>query len=189
MSASRLLLLVIFGLLTTLPARATLLGAEVGCQFLPSQCDPNSAIVNNGPDPEFTLFTTLTTGARFDLFDVDVSDSEIQIISLFNGGITAGVSFFFDDLIWTDDPTGVISGVSLITTNANLGPANLSFTDHSVRLTHLTTTSYSLGETVTLQLDTDHGGNVGVVPVPAAVWLFGSALLGLAGFARRRKAG
>jgi len=25
------------------------------------------------------------------------------------------------------------------------------------------------------------------VPVPAAVWLFGSGLLGLAGFARRRK--
>ena len=29
--------------------------------------------------------------------------------------------------------------------------------------------------------------NVTVVPVPAAVWLFGSGLIGLAGFARRRK--
>ncbi|MCW9006033.1 MAG: VPLPA-CTERM sorting domain-containing protein [Gammaproteobacteria bacterium] len=26
-----------------------------------------------------------------------------------------------------------------------------------------------------------------VVPVPAAVWLFGSGLIGLAGFARRKK--
>ena len=31
-----------------------------------------------------------------------------------------------------------------------------------------------------------HDGNVGTVPVPAAVWLFGSALLGLVGMGRRR---
>ena len=31
-------------------------------------------------------------------------------------------------------------------------------------------------------------GNAGVVPVPAAVWLFGSGLLGLIGVARRKKA-
>ena len=31
-------------------------------------------------------------------------------------------------------------------------------------------------------------GNVSAVPVPAAVWLFGSGLVGLAGIARRRKA-
>jgi len=32
-----------------------------------------------------------------------------------------------------------------------------------------------------------HTGDVSAVPVPAAVWLFGSGLIGLAGFARRRK--
>ena len=31
-----------------------------------------------------------------------------------------------------------------------------------------------------------HSGDVSAVPVPAAVWLFGSGLLGLAGFARRK---
>ena len=31
-----------------------------------------------------------------------------------------------------------------------------------------------------------HAGNVGAVPVPAAVWLFGSGLLGLIGVARRK---
>jgi len=30
-------------------------------------------------------------------------------------------------------------------------------------------------------------GDIGAVPVPAAVWLFGSGLLGLAGFARRKQ--
>jgi hypothetical protein len=33
-----------------------------------------------------------------------------------------------------------------------------------------------------------HSGDVGEVPVPAAVWLFGSGLLGLAGIARRKAA-
>jgi hypothetical protein len=31
-------------------------------------------------------------------------------------------------------------------------------------------------------------GPVGIVPVPAAVWLFGTALIGLVGFSKRRKA-
>lgn len=33
-----------------------------------------------------------------------------------------------------------------------------------------------------------HAGNVGAVPVPAAVWLFGSGLIGLIGVARKKKA-
>jgi hypothetical protein len=33
-----------------------------------------------------------------------------------------------------------------------------------------------------------HSGDVGAVPVPAAVWLFGSGLLGLIGITRRKKA-
>jgi hypothetical protein len=32
-----------------------------------------------------------------------------------------------------------------------------------------------------------HAGDVGAVPMPAAVWLFGSGLLGLIGIARRKK--
>lgn len=33
-----------------------------------------------------------------------------------------------------------------------------------------------------------HSGDISAVPIPAAVWLFGSGLIGLAGFARRKKA-
>jgi hypothetical protein len=33
-----------------------------------------------------------------------------------------------------------------------------------------------------------HAGNVSAIPVPAAVWLFGSGLLGLIGISRRKKA-
>ena len=33
----------------------------------------------------------------------------------------------------------------------------------------------------------DGGGGEGFVPIPAAAWLFGSALLGFVGYARRRR--
>ena len=33
-----------------------------------------------------------------------------------------------------------------------------------------------------------HDGDVGAVPIPSAVWLFGSGLIGLVGIARRKKA-
>jgi len=33
-----------------------------------------------------------------------------------------------------------------------------------------------------------HDGDISAVPVPAAIWLFGSGLIGLAGIARRKKA-
>lgn len=33
-----------------------------------------------------------------------------------------------------------------------------------------------------------HDGNVGAVPLPAAVWLLGSGLLGLIGISKRKKA-
>jgi hypothetical protein len=32
-----------------------------------------------------------------------------------------------------------------------------------------------------------HSGNAGAVPLPAAVWLFGSGLLGLIGVGRKRR--
>jgi len=40
-------------------------------------------------------------------------------------------------------------------------------------------------------IEVDHlqyGGSASVIPVPAAVWLFGTALIGLVGFSKRRKA-
>ena len=44
------------------------------------------------------------------------------------------------------------------------------------------------GGSVNCKATTSHLSVYGVVPVPAAVWLFGSGLLGLVGLARRKKA-
>ena len=43
------------------------------------------------------------------------------------------------------------------------------------------------GGTINCKAETSHISVYGVVPIPAAVWLFGSGLLGLIGIARRKK--
>ena len=83
------------------------------------------------------------------------------------------------------------------------GPLFPNGTWTTYNFTHIAGSDISGG--FTLQLKTDCGANVGcqvdayidnvsitadiaAVPVPAAVWLFGSGLLGLVGVARRKKA-
>ena len=45
----------------------------------------------------------------------------------------------------------------------------------------------ALGDSFAFPLDADTvGASVQVVPVPAAVWLFGTGLIGLIGFAKRK---
>lgn len=176
------LLIVVSSLALLLPGAvyATLIGTEVTCTFAPAACDPAAAIAIDDPTPEFTLFTTLTSGGRLELFSVDLMASEILITSLFSGGITAGISFAFGNLVWSDFPSGIVSDVTLIESNDNLDASNLSFSDHTVSLSHSTLTSYSVGETIRLILETDHPMSV---PEPTTFALVG---LGIAGLRLRR---
>ncbi len=65
-----------------------------------------------------------------------------------------------------------------------------------ISLTYFATSEYSFGgnvvpnqtSTATVWFDNVSVGDVSAVPIPAAVWLFGSGLLGLIGIARRKKA-
>jgi len=43
------------------------------------------------------------------------------------------------------------------------------------------------GQGISLYTWAVHSGNVGAVPIPASIWLFGSGLLGLVGMARHKK--
>jgi len=67
--------------------------------------------------------------------------------------------------------------VALANTGAGTQTATFQFTSPT-SLTNLFTTSTSVAST-------SFSGSISTVPVPAAVWLLGSALLGLAGAARR----
>ena len=76
-------------------------------------------------------------------------------------------------------PNGYISGANISgnATKNSSSFASLGFTPGSYVST---LTNGSNVDTVTV--------NIGAVPVPAAVWLFGSGLLGLVGMAKRKKA-
>ena len=50
------------------------------------------------------------------------------------------------------------------------------------------TTAPFPGQNAAFDFTSITASNASVIPVPAAVWLFGSGLLGLVGVARRRKA-
>lgn len=90
---------------------------------------------------------------------------ELGLFTFFNGSITdqSGEPFF--DFVTGDfnpDFMGLENiGIEFLDINFELGPSN-----------------------VTIQYDYDP---VTVIPVPAAVWLFGSALIGFAGLARRKQ--
>jgi hypothetical protein len=70
--------------------------------------------------------------------------------------------------------------LALVNLGGGINTASFQFTSPAT-LTDLFTTS----TTVT---STSFSGSITAVPVPAAVWLFGSGLLGLVGIARRKKA-
>jgi hypothetical protein len=65
----------------------------------------------------------------------------------------------------------------------------LNFNALSWGTSALDISSFLLAGELALPLDADvQSGSVSVVPVPAAIWLFGTGLIGLVGFSKRRKA-
>ncbi|MEJ2687097.1 MAG: VPLPA-CTERM sorting domain-containing protein, partial [Gammaproteobacteria bacterium] len=102
-----------------------------------------------------------------------------------NGAFRAGNSFGFGlDAEWIDGPG--VSGVGK--------SSGLDFGNAAIPLT----ITFSNGGSVTANFAPDsslgsYGSSLSIaapatVPLPGAVWLFGSGLVGLAGLARRRKA-
>ncbi len=89
-----------------------------------------------------------------------------------NGGLLTGT---FNDLT-----------VNFLSNNDIMFDANLTYTSGSLK-GNLTGGRIEGGQNAAGTQLAAKLGPVTVVPVPAAIWLFGSGLLGLAGIARRRK--
>lgn len=89
------------------------------------------------------------------------------------GTITVDLSGIFGDHFGADQS---LAGIATGTYDDVTGAYEMSWTK--------TLTQGHVGEDLTLTF----AGQASVVPVPAAAWLFGSGLIGLAGVARRKKA-
>ena len=127
-----------------------------------------------------------------------------DVISSIGGGLSIddGSNILTADLTWIDIFTfGTVGGLNTQGT-ANL--TNISYSGSNSDLVDLATANGGVGfQTATFQFisptsltelfetggtkETSFSGSISAVPVPAAVWLFGSGLLGMAGIARRQR--
>ena len=118
------------------------------------------------------------------VFDVTKKISNVGI----NGG-HVDVADGTDILIWTDSATdggfkllstlgGKITLGFELTQMAVFGSMSTFYSDYMEKYHRIGTTSH----------DTLYVAGINAVPIPAAVWLFGSALLGLTGLRRRKVA-
>jgi len=172
-------------------------GGTVGCFSFSAG---NNIVITSGTASGFAggitgLFgvDTITSGGGVE----SASVSGTGTLTIFDGATT-----LIADLTWIDIATYGTAGilntfgagnlsnitysgtnpdlVALATAGSGVDTASFQFTTPTT-LTDIFTTS----TTVT---HTSFSGSIAAVPVPAAVWLFGSGLLGLAGLARRKGA-
>jgi hypothetical protein len=115
--------------------------------------------------------TALSTGDNL-YFDIDASNIFLEFGPGSGGAPPGEVS-----LLVFSDINATITGFSLTTDLSGLTASNISFTANEISVDYSDLTR-SGGQFANLELT--------LVPIPAAVWLFGSALAGL-GFIRRRK--
>ena len=117
----------------------------------------------SGPD-DFEIRASLNGGTAVSLLTHDYNDSDL------------GVNF---TNVALNTFTGLVQGDSLVFTLA-------AFNSESTQGTFDLETITFPGGTDSLTIYGEVSANA--VPLPAAAWLFGTAVLGLAGFARRRQA-
>ena len=149
---------------------------EFGFNFLGSS-EPASFSITGLPDNwgftvEVATPPSMPTGTNMDgfgRFDVFVS--------------TTGQDYWLTPLTFSTSVGTVEDYIE-----ASIGGIPSLFSAHVTNLDDSGSGSCSASDNnVTCTAITGYAGGGSVVPVPAAVWLFGSGLLGLAGIARRRK--
>ena len=110
----------------------------------------------------------------------DPYDSVVFISSLFGAGNLGGIAPIEGFFLGLADQTGTALDNTALPTNLPNDGFD-SFIGSSGFI-------LSFSDTTEIQATVDSISAVSTVPVPAAVWLFGSGLIGLIGVARRKKA-
>ena len=126
--------------------------------------------------PATLTFAPGTTGLGFFALDLTIVGSEIirLLVDFENGpdqayniGLDPGDPTLTPKYFGLNDPDNSILSATLLGTEAGNLTANRAWSIDDLSVTP---------------------GSIPPVPVPAAVWLFGTALIGLVGFSKRRKA-
>lgn len=129
-------------------------------------------------DDSILGFQSFTFGSGLDLFGLgsiqDVDDSLPGLVNVFE------ISFESDDDLKDFQPNDFILGT-------------FNFSALSIGTSALSITAPLFGVALVGELASEldmqvQDGSVSVVPIPAAIWLFGTGLIGLVGFSKRGKA-
>ena len=142
-----------------------------------SCCGPFDVVVTSGDSD----LTALSTG---DNMYVNMEAESILFTFGPSGGSGGGLpdhAIVIDSIDWVGEPDIFITGFTFYTDLVGFTDSLISFTDHKIEI-QLGSLNWSGGQYLDVYLQTS------AVPVPAAVWLFGSGLVGLLGLSRRRKA-
>ena len=124
------------------------------------------------------------TFAETTILDVDISGSSITLTrpaSESGVSFASGFNITLSGLDWFGEPSGIITGASVTSSDLLFGTASVTFSDHEVVI-DIGSTGFDTLSFVTVELQTSHD-----VPEPATLAIFGLGLAGL-GFMRRRRA-
>ena len=119
-----------------------------------------------------------------DSIDIGESSITMNFTALDAVGFPYAFSSIFSDLDWTDMP-GSLQSVAVASGATGLLAFNISGVVDT-GFTFQGTVDLVNGANFTLDLTAIHD-TPALVPVPAAFWLFGTALIGLVGFSKRRQ--
>jgi hypothetical protein len=195
MKKSRLLgaLCAILFTLISASTEASIVGQSVTMSY-------DSAITSSSNNIADTQTSVIGTGVEFiarsplapnlDLFEVDFADSTLTITALHTLTDSTFMEFNWDFLI--NAPSGLVFTEASIISNTlfSIPPFTFAVDPTLTVNSQLLSVNQFMSCGVGTCTVTDGGSlNIAftVVPVPAAVWLFASGLLGLVGMARRKR--
>ena len=167
--------------------------------FCLASVSANAAVVHWTPtDGDVNFSFTLATGSSLAIFDLDDFDGTKSDPLLVGNGLNTAVDTIdiVPDAIGPDyTATSVVSSGSITLLNDNefvVATKDTSGTwlepiDWYVAAPNTNIYNIIFANGAVLQIDAVASNPPSEIPVPAAVWLFGSGLLGLVGVARRKK--
>jgi len=152
-------------------------------------CVPLSVVLGDDPGPTFDYLSLpigsfITVGFTDEVI-IDGPGDDIFIAEV--GDAQENAEIYVSSLLSTDPNDFTLLGIANGNTVTSFDLASIGFTEQVFAVKILSLENGGAPAAPGFDLAYVEAINYSVVPVPAAIWLFGSGMLGLIGIARRKK--